>query len=344
MLAVLAAGVALPWESVCSGQSVRRHKLGVCSISYALRWPSIMRGQATAEEFLGFIDHCHELGAGGVQTAISSDPAVNRKIRERVEAKGLYLEGQISLPKTDADLERFSSQVVAAKETGVTVVRAACLAGRRYETFRDAVAFREFATQSEWSLGRAEKIMRQHGIRLAVENHKDWRIDEMVPLLRRLSSEFIGICVDTGNSIALLEDPIAVVEAYAPYAYSTHLKDMAVRECDDGFLLAEVPLGEGCLDLARIVQTLRQVKPDLEFTLEMITRDALRVPCLTRAYWGPLEGVQGAELAATLSFVRARASSRPIPQVSGLTPEQKLELENDAVRKSLAYARNHLGL
>ena len=76
-------------------------------------------------------------------------------------------------------------------------------------------------------------------------------------LVKRVESEHIGVCLDTGNSIALLEDPMEVVEALAPWALTTHIKDMAVREYERGFLLAEVPLGTGFLELTRMIQVLR---------------------------------------------------------------------------------------
>ena len=36
-----------------------------------------------------------------------------------------------------------------------------------------------------------------------------------------------------------------VVEALAPRAFTTHFKDMALEEYEQGFLLSEVPLGTG---------------------------------------------------------------------------------------------------
>ena len=43
-----------------------------------------------------------------------------------------------------------------------------------------------------------------------------------------LGSEHVGVCLDTGNNVALLEDPMEVVETLAPLAFTTHIKDMAV--------------------------------------------------------------------------------------------------------------------
>src|SRR5262249_52043438 len=152
---------------------------------------------------------------------------------------------------------RFRDEVRTAKDCGATVLRVAILSGRRYETFATAAEFRRFSEESYESLGLAEPVVARAGVRLAVENHKDWRVDELLGMLKKLGSRHVGVNVDTGNSISLLEDPYEVVEAFAPLAFSTHIKDMGVREYADGFLLSEVPLGTGFLDLKRIIQTLR---------------------------------------------------------------------------------------
>ena len=166
----------------------------------------------------------------------------------------------------------------------------------------------------------------------------------LLDFLRRADSPHIGVCVDTGNSIALLEDPLAVVKAYAPWAFSTHLKDMGVEEYADGFLLAEVPLGSGFLDLPKILDTLRRARPEIHFNLEMMTRDPLKVPCLTRKYWATFGKLPGRDLADTLRLVRTHAPKEPLPRVGNLGREQKLQKEDENVRRSLTYARQHLGL
>ena len=95
-----------------------------------------------------------------------------------------------------------------------------------------------------------------------------------------------------------------VVEALAPRAFTTHFKDMGLEEYREGFLLAEVPLGTGVLDLPRVVRILRAARPEIRFNLEMITRDPLKVPCLTERYWATFPDLPGRHLARTLSLVR----------------------------------------
>ena len=163
-------------------------------------------------------------------------------------------------------------------------------------------------------------------------------------LLEHYSSEYVGVTLDTGNNLSVLDDPIETVEKLAPYTFNVHFKDVAIEEYERGFLLSEVPLGEGLLDLQHIVATIRRAKPDVRFSLEMITRDPLEVPCLTDKYWAAFEEVNGAALARTLSLARANRPRSPLPRITGLTPEDRAALERELVERSIVYARDHLGL
>jgi sugar phosphate isomerase/epimerase len=232
--------------------------------------------------------------------------------------------------------------VRTAKEAGATVLRTVASPGRRYETFDSAAAFRQWAEEAVALLRLAEPVVAREDVRLAVENHKDWRAREMADVLKQLDSRHVGVCVDTGNNLALLEDAVEVVETLAPWVYSVHLKDMGVAEYDDGFLLAEVPLGTGMLDLPKIIGILRKARPEVRFNLEMITRDPLKVPCLSPKYWATFGDVPGRDLARTLALVRKR--KQKLSAISGLPREQQLAAEEENVRKCLAYAAEHLGL
>jgi len=292
-----------------------------------------------------FVAAAAKFGAAGIQTGLGPHDAESvKRLRRALDERAMYFEGTVALPKNDADLSRFENELRVAKEVGATVLRTVCMNGRRYEVYDSADQFREFAAQARKSLQLAERVAARHKIRLAVENHKDWRVDEMLDWLKRLSSEFVGVCLDTGNSIALLEDPHDVVEAYAPWTFTTHFKDMGVAEYDDGFLLSEVPLGTGYLDLARVVATVRKARPEVRFNLEMITRDPLRIPCLTKKYWATMGDVPGAVLAGMLASVRRRKSPQPLPVVSRLAHQEQLQIEAANVTASLDYARATLRL
>jgi len=321
-------------------------RLGIADFSYNVR----MRAERSTgvkgglAEPLVLLEHCHEIGAGGVQMNMGiRDELYTRKLCEKAQSYQMFVEGSTSLPKDPSDIERFDATVRTAKDSGAQVVRLA-IGGRRYEQFSEAAEFQAFAERARNGLQLAEPVARRHQVKLAVENHKDWRIDQMLEMLKRLGSEYIGVCVDTNNSLALLEDPMAVVEAYAPCAFSAHLKDLAVAEYDDGFLLADVVLGRGLLDLARMVDTLRKANREIQFSLEMATRDALKVPCLTERYWATFEDVRGRDLSRTLRYVRANATPERLPKVDHLPQDELVGLEEKNIKECLLFAREHLNL
>ncbi len=328
-----------------NAEPARARKLGIGMHSYGFAWKAARDGQPGAKftGALSFLEYAHSIGAAGVQVAIRSDEREDApRIRARAEALGVFFEGQLSAPKDDTDLARFETDVKTIRTAGSTVSRTAILGTRRYESLKSAAEFRDFKERGARSLALAEPVLKKHDVRLAIENHKDWLAPELVELLRKMSSEWVGACVDTGNSIALLEDPYVVVEALAPFAVTTHIKDMVVQEYADGFLLSEVPAGGGFLDLPRMIATLRKANPRIALNIEMITRDPLQIPCLTPAYWATFGEMKAAQLAEALARVKQNSSRKPLPRTTGLSPAQQLELEDKHVRQYLAWAREKL--
>ena len=321
--------------------------MGIIVHSYAHRWNS----KADSTKYPGFssaidlMEHCHQIGAGGIQVIVRDwGKDFSKKVRDRREKLGLYIEGSIGLPKNEGEVAAFERDIIAARDAGAAITRTVCLSGRRYETFQSLEAFQEFKKRSLISLELAEPIVRKHKMKLAVENHKDHTSEELLSILKGFDSEWIGVNLDFGNNIALMEDPMEVIQALAPYLFTTHVKDMGVQEYTDGFLLSEVPLGQGFLDMEKIFGICREHRPDVRFNLEMITRDPLKIPCLTDAYWATFTDAQPKELAHALRMVRDNHVEKSLPEISGLTEEQKLAVEEQNILQSLLFSKARLGL
>ena len=193
-------------------------------------------------------------------------------------------------------------------------------------------------------LPRAKGALERHRLPVGIENHKDWQAEELVALIRSVDSRYLGACVDFGNNVALLEDPLETTRALAPYAVTTHLKDMAVRPYESGFELSEVPLGTGICPLAQMIEVLRAARPEVPLCLEMITRDPLKVPYRDDVYWASYGGRDADRVARFEAKVLSRASAAPLPRVSGLSLEAMQAREDENVRLSTAYARDTLRL
>ena len=341
-----AIAVATMSPVVMATEAQQRSRLGLVAFNCSIRrkWMRQRDPMFDLFEPLTFLKHCRDVGAGGMQTSLGVlDAARVKSLRDFAAEHSLCIDGIVNPPKGDGDLARFEAEIRTAAEVGVQAVRTVVMPGRRYEQFKSLAEVREAEVKALKMLELAAPIVTKHRVKLAVENHKDQRIDERLALYKHLSCEFIGATVDTGNSFALLDDPYGAIEALAPYAFTIHLKDQALREYEHGFLLADIPLGQGTFDMKRSAAILKRAKPDICMMLELITRDPLKVPCLTDNFWLTMPQVSGNDLARTLRFVREHPA-KTLQEVGSLSLEKQVELEDANIAASLKFAREKLGL
>ncbi len=62
-------------------------------------------------------------------------------------------------------------------------------------------------------------LLEKTGIKLALENHTETFADEILWLIERINHPLVGACVDTVNSMGVLENPETAVAKLAPYAF-----------------------------------------------------------------------------------------------------------------------------
>jgi sugar phosphate isomerase/epimerase len=303
--------------------------------------------QATPGPRFDIIEHCHNIGLGGVQTNLppSLDADSLKAFRARIEAYNFHLVLDPGIPQPGGDLAAFEAKVKAIKEVGAAAMHAA-MTDRRYEQFDSYAAWKQMWDRNQKQIEAVLPILEKYKIPMGIENHKGWRSPEQAAWMKRVSSEYVGVCLDFGNNVSLCEDPMDTLNNLLPYIVFCHIKDMAVLEYEDGFLLSEVPMGTGFLDLKGMVQILRKKNPNMIFDLEMITRDPLKIPVYTTKYWATFDDVgsplPGRDLAKMLD--RVRKSKKPLPSMAGLTPEQRMKAEDDNNNQCIAYARQNLAM
>ena len=343
---------SLPLLAAAPRVAAAGDRSGMCLAytSFAVRMlqgRDIMKTTAAAVSANLLLDLCARFGSGGAQIDWSQLPSHGagdlRPLRERIDREGLVVE--LSAPSSclaSADAYEELARVAAA--LGVSRARVALLYGRRYESFKTRGEWTAWAADWRKKLAGIKSTAERHPLLIGIENHKDFHAAELAELLHAVDSPRIGTCVDFGNNLALLEEPLETVRLLAPFVVTTHLKDMAVKRTDTGFELSEVPLGDGLLPLPAMIAALRTVRPDVHLCLEMLTRDPLSVPYREDHYWTTLDRPPAERLAAFEQHVLGRAAAGELPRITGLTPEQQIALEDEHVRRSMAYARGRLGL
>ncbi len=335
---------ASPIEETHTAVARDAPRMGGTPTAFALRAREARRKGSSFD----IIEHCHSLGLGGVQTnPPSAELEEIRPFRRRLEDYGMHLICDPTLPQEQNDVEAFESQVKSFKEAGATALHAA-MTGRRYEDFESFEQFRRMFERCRKSVELAEPVLRKHHLRLGIENHKGWRSSEQVAWIKHLGSEWVGVCLDFGNNIALCEEPMDTLRTLAPCTFFAHIKDVAVEEYADGFLLSEVPFGDGLLDLGQMVQILRKIDPRMIFNLEMITRDPLQIPVFTPKYWATFDDAHsplpGRDLASVLAMVRLNRAKTPLSKIGGLPPGEQVRAEDSNNQRCITYARQHLNL
>jgi len=110
-------------------------------------------------------------------------------------------------------------------------------------------------------------------VAIAVENHERHRVDQLVDLVKRIDSPFLGICLDTVNSFGALEGPKYVIETLAPFTINLHIKDFKIERLDHkmGFQITGNPAGSGQLDMEFLLNKLKKYNRKPNAILELWT-------------------------------------------------------------------------
>jgi sugar phosphate isomerase/epimerase len=340
------AGAAPAWLGAMSPAALAqpgKTRLGGAPAAFSAR---ARRGGAGSFDI---VEHCHRIGLGGVETSLEAiDLDSAKELRKRVEGYGMQLVlGAPQFPGEESQLFRFDNALKSCKAAGAYCLHAA-MTQPRYEQFDSRQAFQRDFERSKSTIALAEPILRRNQIKLAIENCGGWRAAEQADWLKRLGSQWVGVCFNFGANMSLCEDPLDTVRMLAPYTLMCHIKDMAVDSYEDGFLLSEVVMGEGILDLKEMVRALREKDSNMPFYLDMTTGDPLKIPVFTDKYWATFDDsssfLPGRDLARILAMVRRNPPKKPLPRISGLAPDAVVKLEDDNNLKCIDYARQTLNI
>jgi 3-oxoisoapionate decarboxylase len=190
------------------------------------------------------------------------------------------------------------------------------------------------------------------GVKIALENHAgDMQAREVKTIIEESGKEYVGSCLDTGNPMWAIEDPLLTLEVLGPYVVTTHVRDSVAFEHPRGAAVQWVALGDGVIDFAKFVAEYRRVCPNSAMQLEIITgRPPLVLPYLEADFWKAFPKTPAGEFARFVALAKKGRPfmggmviqdgiGRPVPQVmmDALKEQQKIDLE-----RSFEYARKTL--
>jgi hypothetical protein len=92
-------------------------------------------------------------------------------------------------------------------------------------------------------------------IRLAIENHDRLKAKEFEDIIQSVGSEWVGICLDSVNSMGAGEGFETASEILLPYTFNLHIKDFTIFRLPHkmGIIIEGRPAGKGMLNIPDLI-------------------------------------------------------------------------------------------
>ncbi|QDV63961.1 Xylose isomerase-like TIM barrel [Crateriforma conspicua] len=243
VLCSAAAALAIPATTVSTAiarepiQRTGPSRLKLALAAYSFRqYFSYMKGKkkqpqsdGPAMDMEGFLQYCADHGCDGAELTsyfFRNDPDRDYflDLKRSAFLKGLAISGTaIGNNFTVGRGERLESEIAAAKQW---IDHAAVLGAPHIRFFAGTGAQidKEPARIDEAieALEQCAEHAANHGIMLGVENHGNLTSDQMLTIMQRVSSPWVGMNLDTGNFFS--DDPYGDLEKCVGYAVNVQVK------------------------------------------------------------------------------------------------------------------------
>jgi len=276
------------------------------------------------------------------------DPENLKRVRRRAEKLGIEIEiGMRSIcptsklfdPKQGTADEQLARMIDAAVTVGSKIVRAVLGSsedrkpGPLAKHIEDTVAV----------LRRARSKAMDAGIKIAIENHSgDMQSHQLKTLIEESGRDFVGACLDSGNPLWTLEDPMAALETLYPYVLTSHVRDSAVWRVPEGAAVAWVRMGEGNVRIDDYVRQYAARCPGRALSLEVIVTGPRVFAFRDPAFWDAYRDVPAWEFERFIELADKGTPRTAPPRLPD--PESSRRREREDLEASLAYTKKLLGI
>ncbi len=278
-------------------------------------------GHLPAAKGIQVLDFARRLGVRGVQfldiheVSPRLDRGELREAHAHAGQHGMYLEvgvicisphqpNKALLALGDGSLEAGLARhlgLIAEVSRGSRTVR--CYVGGPGDRVRGPAPWKQQVRDSVAVAKAVAPVLRDLNLKLAFENHADLSTHEAIEIVSEVGPDVAGLCLDMGNTMVALEEPLAAARRAAPYTVATHLKDGVLVFGDDGLVLSPRPAGQGLLPIAEILQVLHAANPALSISIEDYGM-LLPIEIFDPSYVSSFDPVSAVELAQLVRMAR----------------------------------------
>ncbi|RKX73368.1 MAG: hypothetical protein DRP87_19015 [Spirochaetes bacterium] len=236
--------------------------------SYAYRWSIAVKGYIPAHplDTRRFILKAIEHGVQGVHLCdhldfIDQPEEELKEIRSLIEENGIFVETGAS----NCNSTYLEKMIRISCMLGSHILRAVPEVNCDYSS--DEISYQ--VEEIKKNLGQVLNVATRCGVKIALENHGRITASEMLSVVTGLDSEWVGVCLDTMNSVVLLEKPEYTAELLGPLTITAHFKDFKIIPDPRGHRIIGACLGEGMVDFTVILEILRRSGVDPNINIEL---------------------------------------------------------------------------
>jgi sugar phosphate isomerase/epimerase len=260
--------------------------------------------------------------------AVLADPAAVRQVRDHADRLGIKL--QLAFGSVCPTARSFNAQLGTVEEQVTRALAASQIFGAK--CLRCILGGDPERPQIEMHIDNMVKAVRgmrsrilDSGIKLAVENHGgDLQAREMKMMIEAAGPDVMGVCLDSGNPVWMLEDPHMTLETLIPYAETSHVRDSAVWKVPEGIAVRWVNMGEGNVDIDGWIRKFIQAKPGLPIIFENLVSGNPRVHAIyDQKFWDNWRRMPASELSRFLAVAEKGTPTPATPRPEGKTAGQQ---------------------
>jgi sugar phosphate isomerase/epimerase len=102
-------------------------------------------------------------------------------------------------------------------------------------------------------------LLEQGKLTLGLENHDRLKAGEFADIIERVGSKWVGICLDSVNSMGAGEGLTEIVDILAPYTVNLHIKDFGIQRLPHlmGFQIDGRLAGKGMLNVPWLLEKIQ---------------------------------------------------------------------------------------
>jgi sugar phosphate isomerase/epimerase len=239
--------------------SLHLHGMGQNWGGFKLQWEPVW-------DIFGLMDEAKTLGLDGLHLTAADLGAIDtdhlQDVRRAAEERGLFLEYNFSLDASEYDdrLTHTMEEGIAIAETIGSDIGKISMDVKRPHPVCGSAFHPKVIPQLERIARQAEAaapVAQNAGVKICLENHTEAFSDEVLWIINRVSHPYVGVCVDTNNSLMVGEDPLTAIRKLAPVSFTNHFSDHRIVFDQYGCRITGVATGTGDVPMRQAYQVIR---------------------------------------------------------------------------------------